>query len=761
MDKRDTDSIGTNYTLSGKRLAKWERHLQAVIRFKQANGHIKIPRYDGPHTFIYAWVARQKINWRDGKLPQECIDKLQAIGIELPNPSLSRNAKRTRRNGSASVASSVLSSVALEKNPSQLSKHLDNESKGKEQPPSIKETSHEKKKIKRDPEEDDRIPSNIITKSPFSVMDSVFSQQEKVAIVEELINQGPNETIGELCEKYKISHDLLFHWRKLFHDEKLLMPKEVRRKVKYELRYRPIAEARRASQSDISSVSSMGSRSSMSASEEESISTKSNNNPRKRRSRRKSSVALAAEQGISHKLFKAYSLAKKNREWLLSNKLDSDNEQEDNAEDEEPRKEKSGGAIFSLEMQRQYVKERKQHIAKVNGEIKEMIMTRRLQRELEETNAKDAKIMRLKKLASSCSQHKDPSFQRIPSAVAKIIMKNIKQRGIDSVGNVEEEVIKETHRVLQQLSSGVELKEQPDASNSKSGGHGNTLNNGEVDSDISRQARINPIDWYKRGRDEEDRGEFFENMSISNIDNLVGWATSYSGNTCVKDSNKRDQVCQLGLSHIPVAPPPPSQIEFLLNRFVGRMAKTLEPGSDISENATIDNNNSQIQQMKKKLDASALVSIGMGVEDVMTMALLPLARAHVDRCRRLEKEKHHRAIYKDNSQPHSRNAPREDPYVAWTLPPNEAAMELTRDNLVDHNTCYIPSSKPPTVNHKTERASALNSAINSKSNQLDDAKDTADAFYHWCNMQGLDPITVRNNKQIFGIFCENTERTPP
>merc|ERR1712018_215734 len=59
------------------------------------------------------------------------------------------------------------------------------------------------------------------------------------------------------------------------------------------------------------------------------------------------------------------------------------------------------------------------------------------------------------------------------------------------------------------------------------------------------------------GRD-RDRTLLYRHLSIPEIDNLVGWATSHSGN-CHDSQAKTasgDGERRLGLAHIPMAPPP-------------------------------------------------------------------------------------------------------------------------------------------------------------------------------------------------------------
>lgn len=140
-------------------------------------------------------------------------------------------------------------------------------------------------------------------------------------------------------------------------------------------------------------------------------------------------------------------------------------------------------------------------------------------------------------------------------------------------------------------------------------------------------------------------------FAFSEIDELIGWATSY-GVFFGKDSQLATrQEEPLGLlAHLPVAPPPPSHLAYLHRRISDRYSTAA----------------------KINMDSSAYVAIGMAVEEALTMALMPLAEAHVDRCRRLEREE----SSKCRETTHLLWSKGLDPYHEWTLPPGEAIAEL-------------------------------------------------------------------------------------
>lgn len=118
-------------------------------------------------------------------------------------------------------------------------------------------------------------------------------------------------------------------------------------------------------------------------------------------------------------------------------------------------------------------------------------------------------------------------------------------------------------------------------------------------------------------------------------------------------------------------------------------------------------------------DHSALVALGMALEDQLTSSLLPLAREHVKRCRRIESSSNGWA------------------YVDWTLPPVEAILKLALDPNTDTKQTYLPSAIVP-------RGSLL------KPDQK--AQEHAADAWRRTRKQGL--YLTRNNMEIFSLFLE-------
>jgi hypothetical protein len=112
-------------------------------------------------------------------------------------------------------------------------------------------------------------------------------------------------------------------------------------------------------------------------------------------------------------------------------------------------------------------------------------------------------------------------------------------------------------------------------------------------------------------------------------------------------------------------------------------------------------NDSPANLLYRQFDQSALVSLGICLEEMMTASLLPLACAHVRRCRALEEEEEQQEGTNDDG------AAREDVLTAWTLPPEEAILKLSppppndddKQAIMDPISLRLPTSRVPALSH--------------------------------------------------------------
>jgi len=211
----------------------------------------------------------------------------------------------------------------------------------------------------------------------------------------------------------------------------------------------------------------------------------------------------------------------------------------------------------------------------------------------------------------------------------------------------------------------------------------------------------------------------YHNMSIAQVDQLVGWAHSHSDNTnnhnCnTIDGNNGSEVERgiVELTHSSTAPPPPPShhIAYLQHQISDRLESgnssvTTEDTSERrrdrrSEDINIrDVDTSTYSTISKhnhnNMDTSTYIAIGMAIEERLTKSLMPLARAHVERCRRLELERDTSSVSggidlgsnSANTNESTQNPKRlvSDPFHAWTLPAAEAVAELARHGYATSN----------------------------------------------------------------------------
>ncbi|KAL7463775.1 hypothetical protein ACHAXS_004138 [Conticribra weissflogii] len=536
-----------------------------------------------------------------------------------------------------------------------------------------------------------------------------FSFDDKSTIVKEALRANTLSELGKLCEKHDIPYQMLLDWKRKYHDDELhLTVDEIRSKKIRDTNLRQSLKStlgmqdaqshnsrgesmppasvetltsrtrkRRKSASlsltneyvdmasEVSSLSSFGSYSSQSesSSEENYPERIGHHRQPKKKPRRKHTSDEAAEQGITPRLHKAYLLAKKNREWLLTNNLKDESSEcigrsSGLEEVERLQRKPTKKETFPLEMQRQYAKERKAHIKDLKRAASNRMTERR---------KKDAKLIN-RENSSSIGQSKNicPHPGKISINIAERVMDNIKQRGLDSIGdNTQECVTTEIKSVLRSMIT-------------------SSSNDPSKDEDVRKHDRIgdlnrsqgdyffNPIDWDCSNRYTDDRLAIYENMPIPNIDHLVGWATSHRphrGNDRT-DTGNISELQRLDLQHIHAPPPPPSQVRFLLRRLGRRMMQSV--GGKHSNGGSLLCN-----EIAKKMSPSAGVAFGIAVEDIFTVALMPLAKKHVNRCRYLEKLKNSCESNIDGKQDSGvGKSGCIDPFDAWTMSPQEAIAEF-------------------------------------------------------------------------------------
>jgi hypothetical protein len=211
------------------------------------------------------------------------------------------------------------------------------------------------------------------------------------------------------------------------------------------------------------------------------------------------------------------------------------------------------------------------------------------------------------------------------------------------------------------------------------------------------------VDWDHLAASRFGQDSLLRFLSIPERDTLVGWATHVDDSEIVEDPNP--------LAGLPnQLPPSPAFREYM---------STVARGILSSEKNESD--------LWESFDQSAMVAIGIVMEETLTATLLPLAQKHVQRCQRLE------------SMPDSE----EQTFREWTLPPEQAIRKLLDDGesleqgfgLATTRLCTraaVPSAAMPRPETAKEYAALL-----------------------WCQTHGLNPIFAKKNMDILRVLLSN------
>jgi hypothetical protein len=151
-------------------------------------------------------------------------------------------------------------------------------------------------------------------------------------------------------------------------------------------------------------------------------------------------------------------------------------------------------------------------------------------------------------------------------------------------------------------------------------------------------------------------------------------------------------------------------------------------------------------------DVTALVTLGMLVEECMTAGLLPLAQMHVKRCRSLEISKHD-AIEKshgENGEQSSsdkniqENDQLHNPFIQWTVPADEAIL-----NHCQHSTLY---RRRQSTNDSFLSSGPFSSSIKKSQTTNNKSVTKKSDILSWCKIHGFEIEFVLENMDLFQCF---------
>lgn len=244
------------------------------------------------------------------------------------------------------------------------------------------------------------------------------------------------------------------------------------------------------------------------------------------------------------------------------------------------------------------------------------------------------------------------------------------------------------------------------------------------------------MDLYRDG--EWGRRSLVDTMDGDLIESLVAWAHEGSNSRIMSISTDSEPSVENPLSQLPNVPLPLSFLKHLMVQ-----------ATKIPEYEGI---------LAETFDTSALVAIGMMIEDIVTASLLPLAGCHVLRCRELEsKLSPDEALlapptevtltHPVSTQPikfDPRNLPDdESSFKAWTMPPEEAIMQIARHGMLPE--AGIPLLRDPTTTHVSGKPSARNGSTGRRTN-----KDVVQQFFSVKTK--LNEEFLSSNQELVDVF---------
>lgn len=335
--------------------------------------------------------------------------------------------------------------------------------------------------------------------------------------------------------------------------------------------------------------------------------------------------------------------------------------------------------------------------------------------------------------------------------------------------------------------------------------------------------------WSDQAKGPSGDGTIFEGMNQMAVADIVGWSHSVGGGNGSRIELFGGQsdvpIPPWGLSlHQPPpfqpmhseaapmrseVPPPPRLLKLLLSCAEEKMNKSAERVISVPQSTEQKRKMKILRHMNHLFDSSALIAAGVAVEETLTSALLPLAAAHVSRCRTMDhqartvvnrRRKPKGSDGKKDEKKESTNGPKNrktgkkslcqsdsnpkkgdeesgdqeeesvdnvlaldrDAFDAWTLPPAEALLQLSKRRKLEqkcqHKNAYQSSFPYLGLPSAAPTPKAMQQAIESAGSNQDQIQSNMDAAYDrsisaWCHHHCLNSETVREKMgDLFGLF---------
>ena len=275
------------------------------------------------------------------------------------------------------------------------------------------------------------------------------------------------------------------------------------------------------------------------------------------------------------------------------------------------------------------------------------------------------------------------------------------------------------------------------------------------------------VDFHNLAGRQWGKDSAFRYLPIPEIDSLVGWATHLSHNG-VKDARNNlvaqpqqqgNNTPQKGVDPNPLlgiqpdGPLPHSHMDTLIHDKARNIIRGRAPGIPKEEA-------DQYECVVESCDTSALVAMGMVLEEAITANLLPLAEYHVQRCRALEQQEEEYELQQEAAGILLPLQYERESFHQWTLPPEEAILNIMESSVSASQTANNTGKNViqdggrgllPTACHPT-----LSIHAGTQSNPHQDSKTEAALQQHaagqWCDQQQLQRKVVRKNMDLFHWF---------
>lgn len=203
-------------------------------------------------------------------------------------------------------------------------------------------------------------------------------------------------------------------------------------------------------------------------------------------------------------------------------------------------------------------------------------------------------------------------------------------------------------------------------------------------------------DWAKE--------PFRSRIPYPEVNELVGWAMHISQ---PEAAHLHGDVPINPLLGLPSAPPPPSYLNELLTICMKLIRR-----------------DKKYAIVMNTMDHSAAVTAACLLEEMMTTILMPLAKKHVVRCRKLDME----AVSKERGE---EGIAMDD----WTLPPEEALLKIIDETPDAANNMAFPTALLPTFCNNNHKGSEL--------------EGTHKSFENWCSAHTVSTAFVKKNMHMF------------